>query len=168
MANHTVSKLASIALVALSTGTCADARLGEEAQELSLSSTLNHEGPLSLKAARGKIVLLEFWATWCPPCRQSIPHLQGLHEKYGNKGLKIISVSTEPREHVAAFVKEMGGKMTYPIGLDTDSKTAEAYGVEGIPSAFLIDPKGRIIWRGHPLNLDDGLIESALKKVAKK
>jgi len=122
---------------------------------------------------KGKAYLVEFWATWCPPCRASIPHLNEIYEKYKDKGLVVIGQNCWEHDDdlVAPFVKKMGDKMTYRVALDdktTDKKGAmaktwmEAAGRNGIPSAFLVDTKGVIAWIGHPMSLKDQVIEGVL------
>ena len=122
---------------------------------------------------KGKAYLVEFWATWCPPCRRSIPHLNEIHEKYKDKGLIVIGQNCSERDDsgVAPFVKKMGDKMTYRVALDDKRSDAEgrmsktwmeAAGQEGIPTAFLVDTKGVIAWIGHPMELKDSVIESVL------
>jgi thiol-disulfide isomerase/thioredoxin len=119
----------------------------KEAPAISATYWLNSEA-LTLDALRGRIVVVEFWATWCPPCRTSIPHLIELHKKYGPKGVTIVSLTNEPKETVEPFAKELG--MTYAIG--GGSTSAAAYGVRGIPTAFIVDTAGAIAWQGHPMD----------------
>jgi thiol-disulfide isomerase/thioredoxin len=127
---------------------------------------------------KGKAYIVEFWATWCPPCRASIPHLNEIYQKYKDKGLVVIGQNCSERDDsgVAAFVKKMGDKMTYRVALDNKrsdpegemSKTwMEAAGQDGIPTAFVVNTKGIIAWIGHPMQLKDSVIQSALSgKVA--
>ncbi len=136
---------------------------GKVAPEITLASSLNSPAKLSLAGARGKVVLLEFWATWCPPCRASIPHLQKLHDTYSKKGLTIISVTNEDEETVKAFVKEH--RMTFPVGIDQDDRTMTTYGIRGIPTAFLIDATGKMIWEGHTMALTEKEVEKALGSI---
>ena len=128
------------------------------APEINATDWLNTK-PLSLKMLRGKIVVVEFWATWCGPCRVSIPHLIKMNQKYRQKGVVLISLTNEPRGTVAPFAKKM--KMDYPIGMGSTSGTA--YGVRGIPHAFVIDPAGIVRWTGHPMNGLDEAVEKTLK-----
>jgi thiol-disulfide isomerase/thioredoxin len=122
---------------------------------------------------KGKAYIVEFWATWCGPCRASIPHLNEVYEKYKDKGLVVIGQNCWEQDdaEVAPFVKKMGDKMTYRVALDDKSSDAKgamaktwmaAAGRKGIPSAFLIDTKGTIAWIGHPMELTDQLIDDAL------
>ncbi|OGG46513.1 MAG: hypothetical protein A3F84_19715 [Candidatus Handelsmanbacteria bacterium RIFCSPLOWO2_12_FULL_64_10] len=133
------------------------------APEITLASSLNSPAKLSLAGARGKVVLLEFWATWCPPCRASIPHLQKLHDTYGKRGLLIISVTNEDEKTVQAFVK--AHRMTFPVGIDDGDKTMTTYGIESIPTAFLIDRTGKVVWEGHTMALTEKEVEKALGSI---
>ncbi|HEY5481297.1 MAG TPA: TlpA disulfide reductase family protein [Verrucomicrobiae bacterium] len=122
---------------------------------------------------KGKAYIVEFWATWCPPCRASIPHLNETYNKFKDKGLIVIGQDCSEQNDalVAPFVKKMGDKMTYRVALDDKatnkqgqmSKTwMEAAGRDGIPSAFLVDTKGVIAWIGHPMELKEQVIEEVL------
>ena len=121
----------------------------------------------------GKAYLVEFWATWCGPCRVSIPHLNDIYTKYKDKGLIVIGQDCweEDEKLVAPFVEQMGEKMTYRVALD-DKETSkkgrmaetwmDAAGQNGIPTAFLVDTKGVIAWIGHPMKLKEQVIEDVL------
>jgi thiol-disulfide isomerase/thioredoxin len=100
--------------------------------------------PLVLSQLRGKVVLLDFWATWCTPCRQETPQFVALQEKYGARGLQMVGVSMDDGpEPVRAFYREF--KMNYPVAMGT-VPVAEAYGgVLGLPVAFVIDRQGRMV-----------------------
>jgi thiol-disulfide isomerase/thioredoxin len=115
------------------------------------------------------IYIVEFWATWCGPCRESIPHLNALWEKFKDKGVIVIGQDVwDSDEAVAPFVEKMGDQMTYRIALDDKSQDAEGFmadnwwkrGIEhhGIPNAFIINQQGLIAWIGHPLGLNEKLV----------
>jgi len=92
---------------------------------------------------RGKVVLLDFWATWCPPCREELPHIEKIHRDLAAKGLVVLGMNLgEPAETVRNFVQQ--NKLTFRVLLDTQGKAAEAYDVEGIPHVVLIDHQGRV------------------------
>ncbi|MBE3098497.1 MAG: redoxin domain-containing protein [Planctomycetes bacterium] len=133
--------------------------VGKPAPEIAAQDWLNSP-PLSLQAAKGKIVVVEFWATWCPPCRASIPHLIEMFKNYSPKGVVFMSLTDEPKATVEPFAKQMN--MIYPVGCG--SQTAGAYGVRGIPHAFIIDPSGNVAWAGHPMAGLDKALEAQLAK----
>jgi thiol-disulfide isomerase/thioredoxin len=115
----------------------------------------------------GTVYVVEFWATWCGPCIQSIPHVSALQQKHGDKVVVIgQNVFEQDESKVEPFVKQMGEKMTYRVVMDdksTDQRGAmastwmEAAGRNGIPAAFIVDQKGKIAWIGHPMGMDDVL-----------
>ena len=105
------------------------------------------------------VLVIEFWATWCGPCRQMPPHLTKLQQKYASKGLKVIGVSTDEDKGAAAqFVAKMGSEMEYLVCLDSAKQAYEtlmtASGVHSIPHAFVIDRSGKIIYSSHPASPD--------------
>jgi peroxiredoxin len=93
-----------------------------------------------LEDARGNLVMLDFWATWCPPCLRALPHVQGLHEEFGGKGLVVLGINNEDPEKVASFTEEKG--LTFRTLSDASGKAFSAYGVKGIPTTVLIDREG--------------------------
>lgn len=111
------------------------------APEFSLPDLAGHN--LNLSAYRGKVVLLDFWATWCYPCREEIPRFVELQEKYGNQGLQVIGISMDDEpEPVREFYQRY--KMNYPVVMG-NAKTGERYGgVLGLPIAFIIGRDGRM------------------------
>jgi len=131
------------------------AELGDPAPALHVAEWVKGQ-PVDLAAGKGKnIFVVEFWATWCPPCRQSIPHLTELQKKFKDKGAVFVAVSDEQAPVVKEFVGKMGDKMDYTVAVDKERKTVaaylEAFGVSGIPHAFIVDKEGRIVWQGHPM-----------------
>jgi len=99
--------------------------------------------PWHLRDLRGKVVLVNFWATWCPPCRKEMPDLQALYDKYKDRGFLVLSISDEESAKVSPFIAER--KITYPVLLDPGRKVNEAFVVEGIPKSFVYDREGKLV-----------------------
>ena len=110
----------------------------------------------------GKPYILEFWATWCPPCRSSIPHLNEVYKKYKDKGLEIIGVTDEDKQTVRNFEKTV--PIEYTVAFDPYENLEKDFGIQGIPHAMIVDATGKIVWEGHPMSLKDSDIEAVLKK----
>ncbi len=120
---------------------------GHAAPPISAVTWLNSK-PLDLSKLKGKVLLVEFWGTWCPPCREKIPALRTLYETYHSAGLEMISIHTPTHdvEAVRRFAREY--RMPYPIAIDAAGSdggvTSRAYGVTGYPCAFLVDHQGDV------------------------
>lgn len=97
------------------------------------------------KEWQGKVVVLDFWATWCTGCRETIPVLARLHDKYGPKGLVVAGVSTDkgPKEKVAKFVHKM--KMPYEVLWDADDTQSKVFGFEALPSVYVFGRDGKLL-----------------------
>jgi thiol-disulfide isomerase/thioredoxin len=162
-----IVSLCSLAFALTFTRTAAAADLGDPAAPLQIAEWVKG-GPVDLAAGKGKqIYVVEFWATWCPPCRTSIPHLTELQKKF--QDVVFVGISDEEVPVVKKFVTRMGDKMAYTVAVDKNSQTGkaymEAYGIKGIPHAFIVDKAGRIIWNGHPM---EGLAAALTDVVANK
>jgi len=98
-------------------------------------------GPVSLAGLRGKVVLLNYWATWCRECRTEMPALEMLHRRFGGRGLAVVGVNTrESRTTVQRYASELG--LTFALALDDNGAVAARYGVIGLPSTFLVGRNG--------------------------
>lgn len=116
--------------------------------------------------AKGNIYVLEFWATWCGPCKAAIPHVSKLAKQYAGKvtfiGVNVLETGKtfeEKEQKVAKFVKEQGEAMAYSVCRDTADEVVHknwlvAAGLQGIPATFIVDGTGRIVWQGHPMSMD--------------
>ena len=99
--------------------------------------------PVKLADYRGKVILLNFWATWCPPCREEMPAMERLYQRYKDKGFVVVAVSVDSDIVVVPpFVKQ--NKLTFPIGHDPKMALAERYGVRALPSSFFIGRQGNL------------------------
>jgi thiol-disulfide isomerase/thioredoxin len=120
----------------LSTG----ARVGALAPDFTLVDALTGES-VSLASLKGKPVWINFWATWCPPCRQEMPQMQQFYEKYHAQGLAIVGVNVQESDsQVQQYVKE--GAYTWTFVLDPEGTTTDRYLIGGLPSHFFIDAEG--------------------------
>ena len=125
---------------------------------------------------KGKLYIFECWATWCPPCVASIPHLNELNQKMGSKGVVITGVNVwegeknpEAAKKVKDFVKAQDDKMSYAVAIGGDKflrDWLEAAKVDGIPHAFVINGDGVIVWMGHPMQLNEKLLGDLLTGTA--
>ena len=137
--------------------------LGSAAAPLQISEWVKGK-PVDLATVKGKqLVVVEFWATWCPPCRTSIPHLTAMQKKF--KDVIFVGVTDEKSDVVKKFVTKMGEQMDYVVAIDDKQQTSKGYmrefNVNGIPHAFVVDKEGRIIWQGHPM----AGLEEALEQI---
>jgi peroxiredoxin len=97
----------------------------------------------TLKDLKGKVVLLNFWATWCPPCRKEMPDLELLYRRFGSQGLVILGIDDEEAEKAKPFIAQQG--ITYPVLLDPGRKVNTLFQIEGIPKTFVYDREGKIV-----------------------
>lgn len=120
--------------------TAADAKVAPLADQ----SLLTLDGtPVSLNDLRGQVVLLDFWASWCGPCRESFPWMNSVQQRYGDDGLVIVGVNLDQDPAAArSFLQDVPAEFT--ILLDSQAQWPEAYGLFGMPSSYLIDRQGRI------------------------
>ncbi|MCL5958175.1 MAG: TlpA family protein disulfide reductase [Chloroflexi bacterium] len=123
---------------------------GREASDFSIK--LFSGGTFHLTDQRGKVVLVNFWASWCPPCRDEAPVLERAWKKYKDRGVVLVGLDIWDNEADAkSFMKEFG--ITYPTGPDPNGETAIEYGVSGVPETWFLNREGRLVrrWIG-PLN----------------
>jgi thiol-disulfide isomerase/thioredoxin len=144
-------------------GGCVRHRLKPPAPNVELETLLQAPpgSAASLKDYRGQVVVLEFWATWCGPCLELLPHMNKMVESFEGRPVRFISVTDEERAPVEAFL--MKHPMKAWIGLDPKGLVFRAFGVNSRPEVFVIDPYGRISLKIHPSFLYRSDIEEALK-----
>jgi len=103
-------------------------------------------GNVTLSSYKGKVVLLNFWATWCPPCREEMPSMETLYQRYKSQGLEILAVDLREDENtIRQFIQRYG--YTFPILLDSNGWIGNVYGVQAIPTSFIVNRDGKIIGR---------------------
>jgi thiol-disulfide isomerase/thioredoxin len=118
----------------------------DKAFELSVKDWVTQNPPTN-DDINGRVCVVEFWATWCPPCRDQIPHLKSLAKKYEGRNVVIVGLSEDQSiKEVRKFVEKK--KINYHIGMDYG--LSDQLGVNGIPRAFVISHDGKILWSGHP------------------
>lgn len=130
-------------------------------------STVSLDGDsVSLAAQRGKVVLLNVWATWCHPCRTEIPELRAIHAKYQTQGLELIGVSVDTDgtdDAIRTFMRDF--QMTFPIWRDPDERVSTQFLVVGVPATFLIDRQGILRWRKTgPIAPGDTSLTAAIQR----
>lgn len=160
-----VKALHCIAVLMLFFGNLANA----EEKKLWAKSFLNQKAPelivekwLTPEPKRdGKFVLIDFWATWCGPCRKAIPELNALQKKFGDR-LVVIGISDESEDKVKSLKDP---KMEYTVAIDTQGRTKKLLEVTGIPHVILVDPKGIVKWEGFPLLTGYELSPAVVSKI---
>ncbi len=160
-------KLNWIAAACLSLLVCAGVRAGAptvgEKPELTFTDVNGEQ--VSLANLKGKIVVVDFWATWCQPCMQQAPHIVDLNKRYADKGLQIIGVSLDDDKAKMLSVAKQSS-FTWPQYYDGGgwkTKLAVAWGIDSIPRTFVFSPEGELLWTGHPALLDQ-VLDDAFKK----
>ena len=126
-------------------------------------------GQTTLSALHGKVVLVNLWATWCPPCRAEMPAIEKSYQSFKTRGFEVFSVnvtSQDSESAVAPFIKEYG--LTFPVTLDRSGEVSSRYALAGLPSSFFIDRKGMIrsVIVGGPMS--EALIQSKIEALLKE
>ena len=150
--------LAILAVIPALASAAAALRTGAPAPAFQLNS--NSGKPVALADLRGRIVLLNFWASWCGPCRQEMPILEQLNRQYRNKGVTLLGVNVEP-DSGAAVDWLRATPVSFPILFDADSKVSKLYEVQGMPNTVILDRKGnvRYIHRGYSAGAENEYLD---------
>jgi peroxiredoxin len=124
------------------------------------------DGQVTLSKLRGKVVIINIWASWCPPCREEMPAIEKVYRAYKDLGLEVLGINTTNQDsevEAAAFVQQLG--LTFPIPLDRTGGVSAAYNVRGLPTTFFIDQEGviREVVVGGPMS--EALIQSRVEKL---
>ena len=136
---------------------------------LELLDDSNPGQEVTLADYRGQVVMINLWATWCPPCREEMPAIQAVYQDYKDKGLVVLAINTtfqDSETDVRAFVKEY--KLDFPILFDRTGDVSKRYQLRGLPSTFFIDRKGviQLVVVGGPM--DETLIRSRVENLLKE
>lgn len=155
---HKVAFVTILGLVLSLAGPACGQGSGSPAPALEVSEWVKGE-PVNLAEGKGEnVYVVEFWATWCGPCRTNIPHMTELQAEYADQGVVVVAISKEDINTVKPFVEEQGDAMDYHVAVDGNGRTWQAYmdafGVGGIPHAFIVDKSGAIAWHGHPARME--------------
>jgi peroxiredoxin len=110
---------------------------------------------------RGKVVLVNFWATWCPPCRKEMPDLEALYGRFAAKGFVVLGISDEETDKVAPFIREH--RVSFPVLLDPGRKVHEMFVVEGIPKSFVYDREGKLVAQSIDMRTQKQFLEMLAK-----
>ncbi len=146
-------------------------KVGDPAPALATGAWIKGEPVTAFEP--GRVYVVEFWATWCGPCRVTIPHLTEIQERFADRGVVIIgqNCSDPDPDAVRTFVENMGDQMNYRVALDDTREDTggrmnatwmDAAGQQGIPTAFVVGPDGKLAWIGHPMDDLDSVIEKVL------
>ena len=141
-------------------------KMGQPAPDFTLTDLAGH--PVSLSSYRGhSAVLMDFWATWCGPCRMAMPDLQDLADKFKGRPLEILSVNQgESADQVRRFIEHR--KYTFHVVLDSDRAVSSEFGVEGIPTLVLVDKKGVVQWLQVGYSPGNAVLAGVVEKVTKE
>ncbi|MHC4618063.1 MAG: TlpA family protein disulfide reductase [Planctomycetota bacterium] len=137
--------------VVLLCSTClAEGLIGKSAPEITIREWITANPP-DVKSLAARVYVVEFWATWCRPCVDNIPHLAALYDKYRDAGLEFIALSQDKSAaKVRGLVREKG--INYPVAIDNG--TADWFGIRGYPTLVLVNHRGKVVWQGHPWDLE--------------
>ena len=148
----------------LAPGTTPPVPIGQVAPDFEVMP-LGAAQPVKLSSLRGQVVLLDFWATWCPPCRESLPETQNLNALYGTKGLKVLAISDEPTTRISPFITK--NAYSFPVFVDSDHNANKTFGITSLPSFAILDKEGRISAFLVGLH-EPGAVEDALERAGLK
>ena len=137
--------------------------VGDAVPPLGVESLMNAPDGASAdwEKLKGKVVVVEFWATWCGPCVAAIPHMNELAERFADKGVAFLSITAEPKETIDAFTKRLAMKSW--IGLDPDGSAFEAFAVRGIPRTIIVGKDGKVLADTYPTFVKAEHLEAALR-----
>lgn len=138
------TKLRTLCLLCIALLTSTGAYANSSLYNLSFPNV--EEQDIQLSEYKGKVILLNFWATWCPPCVKEMPSMQRLHDKFPEQDFEIVAISAgESHAAVESFMMSLDTELTFPILLDEKGRTFKDFGIRGLPMSFLFDREGKLI-----------------------
>ena len=144
--------LAAFLLAGCAAGPEEASAVGSTAPEIQVQTLTAPAATVALSTKRGKVVLLDFWATWCGPCRQISPSLEAIYSRNKAKGLEAMAITNEAREIVALVEKDRPHAM--PVYLDPDGKASLAFGATALPTMAVVDRSGHIVYQTQGVGPD--------------
>lgn len=160
MSNRSVLRIAAALLSLVASVPAQQLAVGDPAPPIVVTSWSNWEGPPpSLDTLKGRVVMLEFWGTWCGPCVRAMPGIQKLHDRYAERGLTVLAISYEEPAVMAPFLVQ--NAYTMPVGSDPQKQTIGAYGIRGWPTTVVVDKEGKVAHIGSPYDAE-AAVEKAL------
>lgn len=158
--NYQMRKITLFTLMLIHFSVIAQIKVGTKAPELKLEGIYNRENSKipTLETLHGKIVILDFWATWCSPCVAAFPENNELSNKYKDKNVQFIAITDDPKEKLENFLGKM--KVDFWVGRDDDNKDFKNYNVNGRPQMYIINKEGTIVYQGNKVTAE--MIEEAI------
>ncbi|MEE4302420.1 MAG: TlpA disulfide reductase family protein [Pseudomonadales bacterium] len=157
----------ALVLMIAATAVQAEPKVGAPAPNFTLPS--QDGSPVSLADLRGEVVLLNFWATWCPPCRQEMPLLDQLHSRYSPLGFTLLGVNVEQESELAKQFLANEVPVSFPVLFDPEESVSELYGVPAMPTSVLIDRKGNVRYIHHGYRPgDEEAMQNAVRSIMRE
>jgi thiol-disulfide isomerase/thioredoxin len=173
--NHMATTLAAIVLcVAALTAAAGPPQtltaIADKKSAPDLALELVDGGKLKFSDLRGKVIVVNFWATWCPPCRREMPSLERLKELMKGEALEIVAINAgEDEDEISEFKEAIKPALTFRIALDRRAEAMKAFSIAGLPTTYVIDRQGQLVYRGVGGRIfDDPAIVASLKALAAK
>ena len=141
------------------------AEVGDAAPPIKVTDWIKG-GPINFESHGTNVIVLDFWATTCAPCRYSIPYLSDLQKRVRSRGVLIVGIASEPVERVKTYLSKLDAPVEYAMAIDSRQQTTDAYlkgvGSQELPHAFVINPEGKLVWHGNATVALDKVLDQLL------